>query len=98
MTSITEILTLVVIIICILILPKMFRSEPKTSSKKTLSLNSLSVPTRFGILATILIPIIAALFFQPWKSDFILFILIGIVPLIVGWGLYWMFAGIKKTP
>ncbi|MCP3898920.1 MAG: hypothetical protein GY707_04190 [Desulfobacteraceae bacterium] len=96
MASITEILTIVAIIIGILILPKMLRPEAKTSSRKTTPLSSLSVSTRFGVLATILIPIISALFFQPWKNDFILFVLTGVVPLIVGWGFYWMFAGIKN--
>ena len=95
MTSITEILTLVVIIIGILILPKMFRQEEKKSSKNKLSINSISVLVRFGIIISILIPTISALVFQPWKKDLILFILTGIIPLIIGWGIYWMFTGMK---
>ncbi len=97
MASITEILTLVVIIIAILIVPKMFRQETKTKSKKKMSINSLSVFTRFGIVISILIPIISALFFQPWKKDLVLFILTGIIPLIAGWGVFWMFAGSNKA-
>ncbi|MCK5542464.1 MAG: hypothetical protein KAI40_07200 [Desulfobacterales bacterium] len=96
MASITEILTLVVIIIGIIILPKMFRQEKKGSSKEKLSINSIPVLVRFGILASILIPIISALFFQPWKNNLTLFILTGIIPLIVGWGMYWMIAGLKN--
>ncbi len=96
MTSITEILTLVVIIIGILILPKMFRQEEKKSSKNKLSINSISVLARFGIVVSILIPTISALVFQPWKKDLILFVLTGIIPLIIGWGIYWMRAGIKN--
>ncbi len=96
MTSITEILTLVVIIVGILILPKMFRREENKPSKKRLSVNSISVPIRFGIVTSILIPTIAAIVFQPWEKDLILFVLFGIIPLIIGWGLYWMFAGVKS--
>ena len=96
MASITEILTLVVIIIGILILPKMFRQEEKKSSKNKLSINSISVLARFGIVVSILIPTISALVFQPWKKDLILFVLTGIIPLIIGWGIYWMRAGIKN--
>ena len=97
MASITEILTLVVIIIGILVLPKMFRKqEKKTSKKNSLSINSIPVFIRFGIVLSILVPAISALVFQPWEKDFILFILTGIIPLIIGWGLYWMYAGIKS--
>ena len=95
MASITEILTLVVIVIAILVLPKMFRQEEKKSSKNRLSIDSISVLVRFGIVISILIPAISALIFQPWKKDLILFILTGIIPLIIGWGIYWMCAGIK---
>ena len=95
MASFTEILTLLAIIVGILILPKMFRKEEKIPKKK-LSVDSLSVSIRFGIIASILIPIVSALYFQPWKKDLILFVLFGIIPLIIGWGLYWMFAGLKS--
>ncbi len=96
MASITEILTLVVIIVGILILPKMFRQDEKKSSKKEFSINSLSVIVRFGIIISILIPIISALVFLLWKQDLILFILFGVIPLIVWWGLYWMISGFKN--
>jgi len=96
LASITEILTLLVIIVGILILPKMFRKETKAPSNKKLSTRSVSVPVRFGIIISILLPLISALVLQPWKQNFTLFILAGIVPLIIGWGLYWMFAGLKN--
>ncbi|MCD4742560.1 MAG: hypothetical protein K8R67_08825 [Desulfobacteraceae bacterium] len=96
MASITEILTLLVIIIGILILPKMFRKEEKGTSHKRLLTKAISVPARLGIIISILLPLISALVLQPWKQNLILFILAGIVPLIIGWGLYWMFAGLKN--
>jgi uncharacterized protein YqhQ len=74
----------------------MFRPETKISSKQKLSKKSIPVTARFGIIISILIPIISALIFQPWKNDLIMFILTGIIPLIIGWGLYWMFAGLKN--
>jgi len=97
LASITEILTLVVIIIGILILPKMFRKNVDTPSKKRLStIHSLSVPVRLGITLSILIPTISAIIYQPWKDSPVLFVLTGIIPLIAGWGLYWMLAGFKN--
>jgi len=97
LASITEILTLVVIIIGIIILPRMFKQEQKSPGKKKLSINSVSVPARFGIILSILIPIVSALYYQPWNNGFVMFILTGIIPLIAGWGLYWTFSGFKKT-
>ncbi len=95
MPSFTEILTIVAIIFGIIFLPKMFRPEQKGSTKK-LTINSIPVLARFGIIASILVPIISALYFQPMKDGLIMFILTGIIPLIVGWGIYWMVAGLKK--
>lgn len=98
MPSFTEILTIIAIIFGILFLPKIFRPEKKALNKKKLSVNSIPVLARFGIIASLLIPIISAIYFQPWKNGSTLFILTGIIPLIVGWGLYWMAAGLKNKP
>lgn len=97
MASITEILTLVLIIIGILVLPKMFRPAEKIKPGKKISISSISILIRFGIIISILIPTVSALIYQPWKKDLILFILTGIIPLIIGWGIYWIFAGIKSN-
>ncbi len=95
MTSIAEILTLLLILICILILPRMFRQE-KQAQKNKLEPRNFSVYMRLGIVASILLPVISALVIKPWKEDIILFVAVGLLPIAAGWGIMWTVSGLKK--
>ncbi|MCD4722065.1 MAG: hypothetical protein K8S13_19710 [Desulfobacula sp.] len=96
MTGISEILVLVLLIACILILPRLFKGEPvkKTSSSK--QRKKLSAKIRFGIVLTLVYPIVLALYIKPWNENIISFISFGIIPVFLVWAIAWIIAGRKK--
>ena len=95
MTGISEILVLILIIACILILPRMMQGE-KTQSAGSAKVKSLTGKTRMGIVFSIIYPIVAALIMKPWNGNLILFVFLGIFPVILGWLIVWVLAGFRK--
>lgn len=51
---------------------------------------------RLAIFVSILWAAAAALLFQPWNENLLLFLYIGIGPVFLGWGLIWVLAGYRK--
>jgi hypothetical protein len=53
----------------------------------------LSGKIRLAIAASILWPAAMAAFIQPWENDRFLYLYIGLGPVILGWILFWVYAG-----
>jgi hypothetical protein len=51
---------------------------------------------RVAIAASVIYPIVAAAFLQPWRNDLILFLYAGMGPVLLGWLFYWVHTGRKK--
>jgi protein-S-isoprenylcysteine O-methyltransferase Ste14 len=51
---------------------------------------------RLAIFVSILWAAGAALFLQPWNENPSLFLLVGIGPVFLGWGLMWVIEGYRK--
>jgi hypothetical protein len=47
-------------------------------------------------VASILYPIAAILIIKPWEQAWLLFAVIGLVPVILGWAVYWIVTAPKK--
>jgi hypothetical protein len=72
----------------------MFKPAPvKTRRQKSAS---LSKTKRAGIVLSALIPITAAMGLKPWSGDLVLFICIGIIPVVLAWAIVWVLAAQKK--
>ncbi|WP_022668483.1 hypothetical protein [Desulfospira joergensenii] len=94
MTGISEILVLVFLICLILIVPRMMKPAPKKVSQKPSG--KLSPGMRAGIVASILLPFVAALILKPWEGRLAFYVCIGILPVILSWAALWVAAGKKK--
>ena len=96
MAGINEILVLVLLVTCILILPRLFKGKPvrKTSSFK--KVKKFTAKMRFGIILTIMYPLFMALYLKPWDGALIPYISYGIIPVFLGWAVVWILAGRKK--
>ncbi len=94
MTGVSEILVLILLISCILILPRMFKPQPAASPKEKIA--RLSRKKRAAIVASILYPIAVALLIKPWDGHFLKFAVIGLVPVTLAWAVYWVAAAPKK--
>jgi hypothetical protein len=95
LTGISEILVLVLLIACILILPRFFKGEPDQKKSASKKIRNLPVKLRFNIVLTLAYPLIMALYLKPWEN-LILFITYGIAPVILVWAIIWIVAGKKK--
>lgn len=99
MTGASEILVLVLLISCILILPRLFRREPaqkKPAISPSQKIKNLSMKMRAAIFLTVTYPCAAALFIKPWESRLPLYILTGILPVVSVWAIAWILGGRGK--
>ena len=98
MTGISEVLVLILLIACILILPRMLKGVPaKKVSISPIKIKHLTPIKRLGIFISILYPIVVGLILTPWANNkYIAFVTYGILPVVIAWGLIWILAGKKK--
>ena len=94
MSGLQEILLIILVIAFILFLPRITgRGTTKTSNKK---LQTLSGRMRLAILASVIWLILCATYFKPWRGEILAFTLVGLCPIILGWGTLWVVDGFKK--
>ncbi|WP_299978052.1 hypothetical protein [Desulfobacula sp.] len=96
MTGITEILVLVLLIAGVLILPRLFKGEPVKKGASSKKLKQLPAKIRFGIVLTLVYPMVVALYLKPWNENFISYISYGIIPVFLVWAVVWIISGRKK--
>jgi predicted Na+-dependent transporter len=97
LTGISEILVLVLLIVCILILPRIFKGEPEKKPSLSKKVTRLSAKIRFGIVMSFLYPFVAGIYLKPWNKNITSFLSFGILPVFLGWGIAWVLAGRKQT-
>jgi hypothetical protein len=93
-TGVSEILVLILLISCILILPRMLKPQPAASPKEKIA--RLPRKKRAAIVASILYPIAVALVIKPWEGHLLKAAVIGLVPVVLAWAVYWVVAAPKK--
>lgn len=94
MAGIQEILTLLLIIIAIVLVPRILtRGKTGTKPKKE---THLSGRMRIGITLSVMTPLTAALLLKPWHHNLVGFISVGIAPVAAGWAIFWIASGFKK--
>ncbi|WP_457552455.1 hypothetical protein [Desulfobacula sp.] len=96
MTGISEILVLVLLITCILILPRFFKGEPAKKKSSLKKLGRISAKIRFSLVLSFIYPLAMALYLKPWKENFITYISCGVIPVFLVWATAWILAGGKK--
>ena len=52
--------------------------------------------TRLAILLSLMWVGLAAAYFQPWRSEVMLFIYLGLGPVLLFWGILWVLKGFRK--
>lgn len=98
-SGIQEILVLVVIFGVILLLPRLGRRRhPPVPARRPLHppLVRLSGAMRLAVSASLLWPLAAAVYLEPWQNGPRHFLLAGLLPVGVLWGIVWVAAGFRK--
>jgi hypothetical protein len=96
-SGIQEILVIVLIISGVFLVPRMMNPRP-APQKVVLRRAPLRLSWRFrlAIILSVLWPLACALFFKPWHQGLVPFATLGIGPVVVGWSLRWVLAGMKS--
>jgi Na+/H+ antiporter NhaD/arsenite permease-like protein len=95
-TGINEILVLVLLIACILILPRLFKKDSAKKVSASKKIKNLSAKIRFSIVLTLAYLIIAALYLKPWENNPIVYLSYGVVPVFLTWAIAWIVTGKKN--
>lgn len=96
MTGISEILVLLLLIVCVLILPRLFKGESSKKAPSIIKFKKLTAKIRFGVILTFAYPVVMALYFKPWDDGLIPYISFGVIPVFLAWGIVWVMGGKKK--
>jgi hypothetical protein len=100
LSGLQEIVVILIIILILFILPRMMTGKQALQNRQTAvikkSLFSLSGGMRLAVVVSILWPLTAAIWYRPWQKDMMLFICLGVGPVIVGWCLFWVVDGFRK--
>jgi hypothetical protein len=96
-SGIQEILLILLIISGIFLVPRMMNPRP-APQKVVLSRPGLKLSRtlRLAIILSILWPAACALYFKPWYQNGIPFVTVGMGPVVIGWSLKWVLAGMKN--
>jgi len=96
MSGFQEILLILAILLAIFFIPRMTARNTGRSPMRPAVRRMprhLDGRMRLAILASVVWMCGALLYFRPWEGGWVLFGAIGALPLVVAWGLYWVFAG-----
>ena len=91
-----EILIISAIILGVLFIPRMMAPKREPRPRLVSPIKMLSLQMRLVIAASIIYPVLAAGYFQPWKNDPVLFLYIGLGPVGLFWLLCWVLIGMKR--
>jgi hypothetical protein len=94
MFGIQKILMVAAIILGLLYVPRMFAKRPKRP-QPALKIK-FSGKIRMALAASVVYTAIVAWCLQPWIKDPVLFLYVGLGPILLSWLLYWVFLGFKK--
>jgi hypothetical protein len=93
-TGVSEILVLILLISGILILPRMLK--PPAAGKAGNKRVRLSQKKRAAIVISIVFPVACAMAIKPWEGHVLLFGVVGLVPVALGWAFYWILSAPEK--
>ncbi len=96
LAGIQEILTLILLIACIIFLPRMFGGNRSSTRKKAKRL-SPSGKLRLAIVLSVIFPLVMAVPLPPWHQESrSIFLLGGVLPVVLCWAVVWIFQGFRK--
>jgi len=96
MSGVMEILLIVAIVLGIFMLPRLMARKPEGDLQLRDQGFRFTGRIRFAIVASLLWPAIFAFFMKPWEGSWALFFYVAAGPVVLLWGLYWVFSGFRK--
>jgi len=100
LSGIQEILLIVIIFLAIFFIPRITARNRNSMGPRALVFKTspkLSGSNRLAVVISCIWPLLVVGYFKPWQGDLLLFLYIGIGPIVAGWCFYWIFAGFRKS-
>lgn len=94
--SLTEILIIVAVILGIILLPRKLGKRPEPEIRLRNRVLKLTGWQRMAILISFLWLAFFALYLKPWNNKWHIFFYAGLGPIILSWGIFWIFLGFRK--
>jgi hypothetical protein len=96
-SGLQEILIIVLVIVVLFTLPRMLqRGQGGKGNPPSQSEKPMRGRTRLAILTSGLWLAVAAVLLKPWHGEIVLFLVIGLLPVGLGWAIAWVVRGYKK--
>jgi hypothetical protein len=92
----TQILVIIAIALAIFMLPRLAGKRVEKNGSTFSSFSEISGWLRLAIMASILWPAGAAIYLKPWNDHWPMFLFVGIGPVILFWGIFWVLSGFRK--
>ncbi len=100
LSGIQEILLIVIIFLAIFFIPRITARNKDIRQPRALVFKTrpkLSGACRLAMAISCFWPLLTVGYFKPWQKELLPFIYIGIGPVAVGWCLFWILTGFKKS-
>lgn len=95
-SGIQEILIIVLLFVLVIFLPRRL-GRAGTVKKSGNIMKPLSGTLRLGLIVSAVWLLLCTVYFRPWSGDLLGFALVGLSPVILGWGILWVMDGYKKN-
>ncbi len=96
-----EILLIAALVLALIFIPRINASRKSGRpgvSFYAKSRFSLSGQQRLALLASIIWLVFWAVHYEPWQREWKLFVYIGAGPVVMAWGIIWIFKGTLRKP
>ena len=96
-SGVQEILLISAIILGLFFIPRMVKPRTCAGNKAvpTRPVPHLTWKLRLAVVISVIWPAAWALHFRPWQHNAGAFAVVGIGPVVIGWSLKWVLAGMK---
>lgn len=90
-----EILIIIGVILGLIFIPRMInQNQPQRRPEPGFR---LSGKVRVAIAASVVYLALTVAYFRPWQGNYLIFVYVGIGPIILAWLIYWVLSGFKKA-
>ena len=91
-----EILVIIAIALAIFMLPRLTGKQIEKGGRQAGVISKMTGWGRLAVMASILWPAVMAFFLKPWNGNWPMFLCVGIGPVVLLWGVFWVLSGFRK--
>jgi len=91
-----EILVIIAIALAIFMLPRLTGKRIEKGGRQSGVISKMTGWVRLAVMVSILWPAVMVFFLKPWNGNWPMFLYVGIGPVVLSWGVFWVLSGFRK--